>query len=110
MAVGINDRQGNNDANINSDLQDIQHWGQTHQVSLYFAAISASNRLSNKERTTVEHVNELIHDVFEDHYIAPLPVDQVQVDMGDMTGVHHDVTTALKIFDELLKVTLPDSE
>jgi len=109
VAVGINDRQGNNDSNLNSDLQDIQHWGHTQQLSLYFAGISASNRLPIQEHTTIDHVNELIQDIFDKSYIAPLPVEQIQVDMNDMTGVHHDITTALKIFDELLKVTSPDS-
>ena len=78
VAVSINDRQGTNDANLNSDLQDILHWGQQHQVGVHFAGISASNRLVAQEHSQVAHINELISDIFEESYVDALPADQIQ--------------------------------
>jgi len=110
VAVGINDQQGTNDANLNSDIQDILRWGQQHQKGVHIAGISASNRLVAQEHNQVAHINKLISDIFEENYVDALPADQIQVDMNDMTGVYHDITTALKVFDELLKVIPPNPE
>ena len=47
---------------------------------------------------------ELLHYVFKDHYIDPLPVEDIQADMEDLSCVHHDITTALKVCDKMLGV------
>ena len=86
-------------------MRDVHSCLMEFGVKVCFVGVTYSSKYPGPTRMKVDAINEVAKDIF-DYNVKPVHSRDVEIRVGDLDGIHHDVPTIKKVVTSVVEFHL----